>query len=124
MQFHRQTMSLDPLFPEDHYEGMIEAFFLLRKYDEALELVDRWSSPKGHIHAYGAACASLAGYATRSAQFAQQFAETTPEDYSNAAFVAALLRYHTRAEDREHWLKGFEAANIPEMDLVRRSGLV
>jgi DNA-binding winged helix-turn-helix (wHTH) protein len=124
MQFHRQTMSLDPLFPEDHYEGMIEALFLLGKYDEALELVDRWSSPKCHIHAYGAACAALAGHATRSAQFAQQFAETTPEGFSNAAFVNALLRYHARAGDREHWLKGFEAANIPEMDSVGRSGLV
>jgi DNA-binding winged helix-turn-helix (wHTH) protein len=123
MALHQRTMSLDPLFPEEHYEGMIEALFLLGRYDEALELVDRWSNPPCHNFAYGAVCTALAGDEARAAAFAKAFAERRPAGYSNATFVSALLRYHERSEDREHWLRGFEAANIPEMDIVRQSGI-
>ncbi|MCG6882353.1 MAG: winged helix-turn-helix domain-containing protein [Silicimonas sp.] len=123
VEYHRQTMLLDPLFPEEHYEGMIEAHFVLGDYDFALDLIDRWSDPARHILSYGAACAALAGQQDLAADFAGRFAETAPPGYSNAAFVSALLRYHKRPEDRLHWLEGFEAGGIPEMDKVRASGI-
>ena len=112
MEYHKQTIRLDPLFPEEHYEGMIEALFLLGRYKEALDLVERWSSPPCHAFAYGAVCSALSDQANRATHFVSRFEACTPEDYSNAAFLAALERYHIRQADREHWRLGFQSAGF------------
>ena len=124
MEHHKQTMALDPLFPEEHFEGMIESLFLLGRYEEALELVERWSTPPAHAFAYGAVCSALSGQKYRASEFARAFGDRNPPGYSNAAFVTAMLRYHVHAKDRDHWLRGFEAAGVPEMEIVRQSGIV
>lgn len=121
LELHKKTMALDPLFPEEHYEGMIEALYLLGRYSDALDLIDGWTSPLHHIHAYGAACAAMAGENVRATTFAAEFANSAPTGYSNAGFVCAMLRYHKYASDRLHWLRGYEAAGIPEMDVVRKN---
>ena len=124
MEYHRQTMALDPLFPEEHFEGMIEALYLLGRYDEALDLISRWSNPPQHTFAYGAACSAMAGDLDGAQGFAQEFAARAPEGYSNAAFVSAMLRYHKRREDRDRWLTGFETAGIPGLNGLRDSGIL
>ena len=124
MEYHRQTMALDPLFPEEHFEGMIEALYLLGRYDEALDLIRRWSNPPQHTFAYGAACSAMAGDLDGAQGFAQEFAARAPKGYSNAAFVSAMLRYHKRREDRDRWLTGFETAGIPGLNGLRDSGIL
>ncbi len=112
MEYHKQTMRLDPLFPEEHYEGMIEALFLLGRYEEALDLVERWSTPPCHAFAYGAVCHALSGQKDRASEFVRRFETCTPEGYSNATFLAALQRYHALEVDRDHWRRGFHLAGF------------
>ncbi len=120
MEYHQETMRLDPLFPEEHYEGMIEALFLLGRYEEALDLVERWSSPPCHGFAYGAVCSALAGQEHLAAKFVDQFNSCTPGSYSNEVFLDALVRYHVRPEDRDHWRHGFCSAGLSSRDAIDR----
>lgn len=120
---HRRTQALDPLFPEQHYEGIVEALYLLGRYHEGLEIIDRWSAPGRHIHAYAGAFLAMVGDHESARKMIATFEESAPYGYSNAAFVGAMLRYHKLARDREHWLRGFETAGLSEMNLVREAGL-
>ena len=121
---HRKTQSLDPLFPEYHYEGIVEALYLLGRYDEGLDIIDRWSAPGRHIYAYTAAFHAMRGDTVRAEEMIAKFESSAPPGYSNAAFVGAMLRYHKLKRDREHWLRGFETAGLNGMNLVRESGVV
>jgi DNA-binding winged helix-turn-helix (wHTH) protein/tetratricopeptide (TPR) repeat protein len=122
LEVHRQTMSLDPLFPEEHFEGMIETLFLLKEFDDAISMLERWSNPPRHVLAFGAACAALAGDTPKAADYMRRFEGTEPEGFSNETFVSAMLRYHKRASDRDHWLSGFKAAGMQGIAALRSSG--
>ncbi len=121
---HRKTQALDPLFPEYHYEGIVEALYLLGRYDEGLEIIDRWSAPGRHIYAYAAAFLAMSGDKVRAEQMIDKFEAGAPPGYSNAAFVCAMLRYHKLTRDREHWPRGFETAGLTGMKQVREAGMV
>lgn len=124
VKIHEKTRMLDPLFPERHYEGMMEANYLLGRYEDALALFDRWSDPLCHIYAFAAACCAMLGQHERAKTLAARFEEMTPPAFDNAVFVEAMLRYHLRDTDRLHWLNGFDSAGISGMDTVRKSDLL
>lgn len=113
---HNQTLSLDPLFPEYYYEGVIETLFLLGKYEEALEIVDKWRNPRRHVWAHVSALAALAGDKYRAKESVERFEDTHPQRFSNAVFVAAHLRYHRRVEDRKKWLEGFRTSGLSGLE--------
>lgn len=123
LELHRLTQSLDPFFPEYHYEGMVETLFLLGRYAEALEIVDKWRDPARHIHAYAGALAAMAGNEDRAKASIGTFEETAPDGYSNATFVSAIMRYHRRPQDKNKWLHAFRAARLSGLDNVQDENL-
>ncbi|MGI9365212.1 MAG: winged helix-turn-helix domain-containing tetratricopeptide repeat protein [Rhizobiaceae bacterium] len=124
LELHKKTQQLDPLFPEAHYEGMVEVLYLLGRYEEALEIIDRWQAPSRHILAYTGALAAMTGDKHRAKKAIEEFHVGNPARFSNMKFVASLLRYHKLKKDREHWLTGFENAGLSEMDTVRKLGMI
>ncbi|PRY22218.1 transcriptional regulator [Aliiruegeria haliotis] len=113
LECHRRTMELDPLFPEAHFEGMIEAHFLLGRYGDALDLYDRFSEPPSHVHLHAALCHALSGNDGMAAQLTERFLTQAPPGFSCPVFVEAVMRYHARAEDRDHWRRGYLALDLP-----------
>ncbi len=124
LDLHRKTQLLDPLFPEAHYEGLVEVLYLLGRYGEALDIIDRWQAPARHILAYTGAMAAMDGDMTLASQKIEQYQANEPEGFRNAKFIGALLRYHKQKKDRQHWLSGFEKAGMPGLEELHESGLV
>ena len=113
LECHRRTLRLDPLFPEEHYEGMMEAHYLLGQYGEALDLFNQWSRPVAHVYSYAAACYALLGDERQAKKMTEAFVQAMPEGASYSGYMAAHLKYHARDQDRKHWLKGFASAGVP-----------
>lgn len=119
LELHKKTQSLDPLFPEAHYEGMVEALFLLGKYQDALEIIDQWREPGRHIVAYTGAFAAMAGDEKRAKTSIEAFENSRPDGFSNETLVSSILRYHSRIEDRERWLEGFRRSGLTGLDSIK-----
>ena len=60
----------------------------------------------------------MAGDMARAREHAELFEASNPEGFSNAAFVGSILRYHSRAEDREKWLIAFRRSGISGLDAL------
>ena len=44
--------------------------------------------------------------------------------FDNSVFVGSMLRYHKFKKDRLHWLRGFEAAGLSDLENVYKMGLL
>ena len=115
---HHRTVALDPLFPEGHYEGMIEANFLHHRYDEAVALFEKWSVPRHHVLATGAASYAMAGDLATARTLATRFEQDKPDGFDTLVFVRAFLGGHQLQKDRAHWLQAFAAAGLPGVDTL------
>lgn len=116
LECHHRTVALDPLFPEGHYEGMIEANFLIGRYKEAIALFEKWSVPHHHVLATAAASYALAGDTEQANHLAERFEQERPDGFSVQVFVETFLLGHQIEKDRRHWLTGFRTAGISGLE--------
>lgn len=112
LDFHQTAMRLDPLCPSFYLEGVIEAYYLLGRYDDAIAAYEQWDKPSVHILAYMAACYALAGNATKARQFVEQFNQVRPATFDLRNFIAVVDRFFQKNQDRDHWKSGFSKAGL------------
>ena len=105
-------MHLDPLAPACYLEGTIDAYYLLGRYDDAIEAYKKWDNPRAHAAAYIAASFAMKGQMDECDRYARMFIKNCPDSFSMEEFMSAMDRYFRRDEDRAHWRDGFERAGL------------
>jgi adenylate cyclase len=107
----QKAMRLNPCHPERYWNHLGRAFFVARRYDEALEAFSNIATPAFVHYAFLAACAAQLGDAEGAQRYAAELRKRDP-DFCVESFLSTL-RYK-REEDLAHHRAALVAAGLAE----------
>jgi adenylate cyclase len=109
IEWIQKAMRLNPYHPERYWSHLGRAYFVARRYPEALEAFARISRPDHAHHAFmAAACAQMGDEETARAH-AREVTSRQPE-FSVDAYLATL--HYKRESDRAHHREGLLKAGL------------
>lgn len=114
MKLHREAIELDPFHPDGYYEPMLEAYYLMRQYDEAIAIYETWREPPAHLHLEAAACYAQMGNTNKVHAALAAFAARRSAEFNFDMYLDGLLKLHARQADRDHWIDGLRKAGLIE----------
>jgi adenylate cyclase len=105
-----KAMRLNPYHPERFRSHLGRAYFVARRYREAIEAFQRLSAPDHTQHAFLAACYAMMEDEAAAARHAQEVVRREPE-FSVGNYLATL--HYTRETDSEHHRACLLKAGLP-----------
>jgi adenylate cyclase len=115
----KKAMRLDPFHPDWMFEGLADALYLLRRYEEAGSALRRLKEPPYWIHCKAAACYAQLERRNESRKAVASFeqaVEVERGEGNRRASVELAIRdtqtYLKNQDDRDHWLEGFRKAGF------------
>lgn len=111
IEWIRKAMRLNPHHPERFWNHLGRAYFVARKYSEAIDAFRHISKPDQFHHAFLAAAAAMAGDpATAEAHRKQALGANS--GFSVESYLGTL--HYKRAEDSEHHREALLLAGLPQ----------
>ncbi|HTQ77482.1 MAG TPA: adenylate/guanylate cyclase domain-containing protein [Burkholderiales bacterium] len=107
----QQAMRLNPFHPPRFWGHLGRAYFVARRYGEAIEAFQRISAPDQFIHCFLAACYAQLGDAAAAARHAAAVKRLDPE-FTWGATLAPTLHYR-RGSDLAHHRDAVLKAGLP-----------
>jgi adenylate cyclase len=95
----KKAMRLNPYHPERYWNHLGRAYFVARRYPEAIEAFSRITSPDHTHYAFLAAASARTGDQTAARAHAREVTKRQP-DFSIEAYLATL--HYKREDDRAH----------------------
>jgi adenylate cyclase len=105
-----KAMRLNPYHPERFWNHLGRAYFVARRYADAVQAFGRISTPDHTHHAFLAACRQHEGDAAAAARHAQAVLAMAPS-FRVDEYLATL--HYRRDADREHHRQGLLGAGLP-----------
>jgi adenylate cyclase len=110
IEWIQKAMRLNPYHPERFWSHLGRAYFVARRYDEAIKAFQRISRADHAQLAFLAACHAQLGDAAATNGAAQQVLQRAP-DFSIERFIAT--QHYKHAGDREHHRAALVKAQLP-----------
>ena len=105
----RKAMQLNPYHPERFWGHLARAYFVARRYAEALEALRHFSAPDASVLALKAACQARAGDVA-GAQASAAAALRCARPFEFGEYLSSL--HYRRAEDKAHHLEALALAGL------------
>jgi adenylate cyclase len=109
IEWIRKAMRLNPYHPERYWSHLGRAYFVARRYAEALEAFARIGRPDHTHHAFMAAACALTGDDAAATAHAEEVMRRQPE-FAVDAYLATL--HYKRDSDRAHHRDGLIKAGL------------
>jgi adenylate cyclase len=109
--FHK-AIQLNPYYPDGWLEPMMEAYYMSRQFDKALETVKKYRDPPCHLFVQMAAIYAQMNLSDDSKKLLEMFEQARPDDFDLKAFVVASMKIFRLQEHRDLWLEGYRKAGI------------
>jgi adenylate cyclase len=106
----RKAMRLNPYHPERFWNQLGRAYFVARRYAEAIDAFSRITRPDHTHHAFLAAALAQIGDATAATAHAEKVLRLNPS-FSVAAYLPT--QYYQYDSDREHHREALLKAGLP-----------
>ena len=107
-----RVLQHDPFSSASNREHYFDVFYMVRRYEDAIEVFRGWRNPPSHMYSVlAAAYAQLDRMDDARAAMAQH-ERTRPDGFNSGQVAHAYARMCARREDREHWLEGYRKAGI------------
>jgi len=106
-----KAMRLNPCHPERFWYHLGRAFFVARRYPEAMSAFGHIATPILQHYAFLAACAAQLGDSAAASRYAAEVRKRDP-DFCAEAFLTTLQ--YKREEDMVHHRAALVAAGLPE----------
>ena len=107
----QKAMRLNPFHPPRFWSHLGRAYFVARRYADAIEAFKHIAAPDQFHHAFLAACRAQLGDAAAAAQHLKEVLARNP-DFGWAATLAPTLHYK-REEDLAHHREAAQKAGLP-----------
>jgi adenylate cyclase len=107
----RRAMRLNPHFPERYWSHLGRAYFVARRYADAIDAFGRIAAPDQFHHAFMAASYVMAGQAQLAASHAKAVLSREPA-FRVGAYLSTL--HYKNAEDAAHHREALMRAGLPE----------
>jgi len=102
----------DPLSIEAHREVFFEAYYLARRYEDAIDSIKGWRDrPPQMLSGIAAAYAQL-GRMDEAQEARRHYENHLPQGYNFNDLLAARLRICAHQKDRDNWIEGFRKAGF------------
>jgi TolB-like protein/Tfp pilus assembly protein PilF len=112
LEWLQRARRIDPYFgPAWYWHQLGMAHFTMRRYDQAIGAFERSSTMPPWVHAYVAACHTLADRTTRASEWMTQALRLNP---SLSLRHVAKTEPYKNPVDLEHLLDGLRQAGLPE----------
>ncbi|MEO9575077.1 MAG: adenylate/guanylate cyclase domain-containing protein [Tateyamaria sp.] len=107
-----EATSMDPQILDFTKEPMAECLYMLRRYDDCLDILKSWADPPPHTFAQIAACHAHMGRMDQAAEAADTFRAVCAESSDFARYAKYHARICQRLEDKDNWLSGYRMAGL------------
>ena len=111
IEWIRKAMRLNPYHPARFWTHLGRAYFVARRYAEAIDALQRIATPDAFHLAQLAACHARLGDAARSAEHARQVLTRVPEFHIDKDFLPTL--HYRRDSDLAHHRDALLEAGLP-----------
>jgi len=111
IEWVKKAMRLNPHHPERFWNHLGRAYFVARRYGEAVDAFRRISRPDTFHHAFLAACAAMQGEEAAAEAHAKNVLAADP-DFSVGAYLDTL--HYKLESDRAHHREALLKAGLPE----------
>jgi adenylate cyclase len=111
IEWIRKAMRLNPYHPERFWAHLGRAWFVARRYAEAIDAYRRITAVEPTHHAFLAACHARLGDAAAAAREAREVLALAP-DFGVESHLDTL--YYAREADREHHRESLLLAGLPQ----------
>ncbi|WP_119269377.1 adenylate/guanylate cyclase domain-containing protein [Taklimakanibacter deserti] len=111
VEWIRKAMRLNPHHPERFWNHLGRAYFVARKYPEAIEAFRHISKPDAFHHAFLAAAAAMAGDPA-TAELHRKQVLAADASFTAESYLATL--HYKRLEDTEHHREALLRAGLPQ----------
>lgn len=112
LRFMDEALALDPHIADFSKEPKAECLYMLRRYEDSLEILLSFQDPPPHTHAQVAACYAHLGDMERAGRAAEKFRSVCAENVNFPRFAVYHARICQREEDKENWLSGYRMAGL------------
>lgn len=112
LEIMNRALNMEPLVTDYSKEWVLECLYMLKRYEEALELLLSWQDPPPHTFAQIAACYAHLGDAEKSKAAADQFRSVCSNDASFERYAYNHARICQLEEDKNNWLSGYRKAGL------------
>jgi adenylate cyclase len=110
IEWIRKAMRLNPYFPERFWNHLGRAYFVARRYGEAIEAFKRIAAPDQFHHAFLAASQAMLGNAAAAGGHVKEVLKRAPE-FRVGDYLATL--HYKRDTDRAHHRESLLRAGLP-----------
>lgn len=112
LEILKTALAHDPLARDHWFESLAEASYMLRKYEDAIELYEQWQNPPVHMLTHLAACYAQLGQMDNARQAVEEFERRRPANSDFEFYANAHARLCKRSEDANHWVEGYRKAGL------------
>jgi TolB-like protein/Tfp pilus assembly protein PilF len=114
-----EALEMDPHIADFSKEPKAECLYMLKRYEDALEIFLSFQDPPPHTHAQVAACYAHLGRMDDAQRAAERFHNVCADKVDFPRFAVYHARICQRPEDKENWLSGYRMVGLLE-DLPAR----
>jgi adenylate cyclase len=112
IEWAQKAVRQNPYHPDWYLEFLGDAYYMAKRYDEAIETFERRNNRPSYFNAELAACYAQLGGMDEAQAAVAEYERQCPEDYNFGEFAAAHIKMCARQEDRDHWLEGYRKAGL------------
>jgi adenylate cyclase len=110
IEWIKKAMRLNPYHPVRFWNHLGRAYFVARRYDEAVDSFRKIDAPDQSHHAFMAAADAHAGRIDAAGNHARAVLKLAP-DFSVAQYMTTM--HYKQESDREHHIEGLRMAGLP-----------
>lgn len=110
IEWIKKAMRLNPYHPVRFWNHLGRAYFVARRYDEAIDSFRKIDTPDQSHHAFMAAADALAGRIDAARNHAHVVLKLAP-DFSVTQYMTTM--HYKLQTDREHHIEGLRTAGLP-----------
>jgi TolB-like protein/class 3 adenylate cyclase len=109
-----EALAMDPLILDYTEEPKAECLYMLRRYEECLDILLSWQNPPPHTYAQIAACYAHLAKPDKAAEAADRFRKACDVSSDFARYARNHARICRKPEDKENWIAGYRMAGLLE----------
>lgn len=110
IEWIKKAMRLNPYHPVRFWNHLGRAYFVARRYDEAIESFKKIDTPDHSHHAFLAAASAQAGRTDAASNHAREVLKLAP-DFSVAQYMTTM--HYRQDSDRQHHVEALRKAGLP-----------
>jgi adenylate cyclase len=107
-----EALVADPQMLDFLLEPKAECLFMMKRYEECLDIMLSWEDPPPHTYGQIAACYAHLGQMDKSAEAAASFRDVCAVSSDFVRYARNHARICQLPEDKENWLTGYSMAGL------------